>query len=50
MISLIVMTQPKGIPARPEGQNIVGYFDPPPSRYFYPPSKIDDKVLFAFYI
>ena len=22
----------------------------PPSRYFDPPSKIDDKVLFAFYI
>ena len=45
MISLnsydaFILTLPKVILARP----------PLPSRYFYPPQIIDEKVLFAFYI
>ena len=46
-----ILTLPKVIPARPGGQNIVQYFDPPsPPDIFTPPQIIDDKVLFAFHI
>ena len=32
-----ILTLPKGIPTRPEGENIVRYFDPLPSTYFHRP-------------